>query len=142
MGFASKEEALSKGPVVRALDEMSTATNARDLLVALREAIRAGLIYQGGDKRKPDFPSLADIIRNYLFAHWSKMKDARGNPDNSKLDNMTEYLKKFWFGDKPVEYSTFPTRAIYGMGLLKAVDSSLRGKPQPLPIDGYWFIHA
>jgi hypothetical protein len=142
MGFASKEEALSKGPVVRALDEMSAGGNARQRLTALRDAIKAALVYQSGDKRQPDFPTLADVIRNNLFAYWSSMQDAHGQPDPAKLDNMTNYLKTYWFGDKPLEYSKFRTRAIYGMGLLKAIDSSLRGKPNPLPIDGYWFIHA
>jgi hypothetical protein len=142
MGYASTDEALSKGPVVRALDEMSTSDHARERLTALRDAIKNAAVYQGDDPRFPDFPTLSDVIRNKLFAYWSKMQDASGNPDGGKLDNMTDYLKTYWFGDKPREYPAFPTRAIYGMGLIKALDSSLRGKPNPLPIDGYWFIHA
>jgi hypothetical protein len=141
MGFASKKEALSKGPVVRALDEMSAGPDARVRLTALRDALKEALVYVRDDKRQPDFPTLADVIRDYLFTFWSKMR-TNGQPDPDKLNTMTTYLKDFWFGPQPHEYATFPTRGIYGMGLLKAIDSSLRGSPDPLPMDAYWFIHA
>src|SRR5262249_37882917 len=141
MGFVSKDEALAKGPVVRALDEMSIRPDARQLLTALRDKIVAAAVYQDPEQRRPDFPNLSDIIKNHLFAYWSKMQDSQGRPDPVSLNGMTGYLEDNWFGPQPQEYPRFPTRAIYGMGLIKAIDSSLRGTPNPLPIDGYWFIH-
>src|SRR5262249_40725448 len=148
MGFVSAAEALAKGPVVRALDEMSLSANARQRLTELRDQIRQCLVYQVDDAtgtediRRPDFPDLTDVLKNHLLAYWSKMHDNSGQLDQDSLDNMANYLEDNWFGDEPLEYPRFPTRAIYGMGLLKVIDSSLRGRPNPLPIDGYWFIHC
>src|SRR5262249_25335473 len=139
MGFVSKDEALAKGPVIRALDEMSLSANSRQLLTQLRDRLQQAAVYPEekpgvADHRRPDFPTLTDVIKDFLFRYWSKMKQ-----DQKALDSMAAYLDENWFGPSPHEYARFATRAIYGMGLIKAIDSSLRGRPNPLPIDGYWY---
>jgi hypothetical protein len=147
MGFVSKDEALAKGPVVRALDEMSLGTNSRQLLTQLRDRLVQAIVYPFQespgvpDRRRPDFPTLNEVIKTYLLSYWSKMRPG-GQLDQKALDSMAAYLDENWFGPNPHEYARFATRAIYGMGLIKAIDSSLRGKPNPLPIDSYWYIHA
>ena len=106
-----------------------------------RLSIRLRRIPGKKDVRRPDFPTLATVLKNYLLVHWSKMKPG-GQLDQLAVDQMTNYLEVNWFGQAPREYPAFPTRGLYGMGLIKAIDSSLRGKPDPLPIDSYWFTHC
>ena len=76
MGFVSKEEALAKGPVVRALDEMSADRNARQLLTAFRDAIIADAVYQSSDPRQPDF----QIVQNVDIGHDGMMRNALQSP--------------------------------------------------------------
>jgi hypothetical protein len=140
MGFVSKDEALAKGPIVRALDEVSTRNDARQILTTLKDNIKADVTYpfatDPSDETRPDFPHLTNVLKDYLLTYWS------GVASKQALDDMANYLDRYWFGDQPREYAGFPTRGIYGMGLLKAIDSSLRGQPAPRPIDAYWYIHA
>ncbi len=146
MGIASRDEALSKGPVVRALDEMSSDSNALQRLTELRDQLNRALVFPFEelpgvkDVRRPDFPTLTDVLKNHLLIYWSKMNPG-GKLDQAALDQIADYLEKNWFGQKPQEYPAFPTRGLYGLGLIKALDSSLRGKSSPLPIDSYWFTH-
>jgi hypothetical protein len=140
MGFVSKDEALAKGPIVRALDEVSTRDDARQILTVLKDKIAADVTYpfatDPNDQTRPDFPHFTDVLKNNLLKYWS------GAPSQQDLDDMANYLDRYWFGSQPREYAGFPTRGIYGMGLIKAIDSSLRGQPAPKPIDAYWYIHA
>jgi hypothetical protein len=146
MGFASTQEALAKGPVVRALDQMSQGSNAQQRLTALRDALVSGIVYavdpitKNTDYRRSDCPGLTDILKDHLLIYWSEMNPG-GQLDRSRLEAVANYLNENWFGDKPQEFARFQTRAIYAMGLIKALDSSLRGGSGPLPIDSYWFIH-
>lgn len=147
MGFTSNNEALSKGPVVRALDEMSSDRNALQRLTELRDQLIRALVFPFEespgvkDVGRPDFPTLTDVLKNYLLIYWSKVNPG-GKLDQAALNNIADYLEKNWFGRTPYEYPAFPTRGLYGMGLIKALDSSLRGKPSPLPIDSYWYTHS
>src|SRR5262245_46966538 len=107
MGFVSKDEALAKGPVLRALDEMSTSASSGQRLKALFDALVAAAVYatDGGapDHGRPDFPTLTNVLKENLLRYWSKLNPG-GVLDTKALDETAEYLETYWFGPTPREY--------------------------------------
>jgi hypothetical protein len=127
MGLRSTDHSFSKGSVYVALDEMSTRADARELMERFARAL--------SDKASAGFPDLEATFDQYLFAPL-KMETARTAASMS-------YLRDYWF-DATSKASYFPDdqpiAPICGMGLLKVIEESLKGRPNPLPIDSWWLM--
>jgi hypothetical protein len=139
--FVGIGEGLAKGPVVKALDKLSRDGGSRagpaDSLKTLRDNLIGNMDppdLKGAEPAVVDFPGLTGVIKEHLLGASGLFPD--------KLDQIAEYLDKYWFADKPREYARFHMRSLYGSGLLKVIDSSLRGGARPTPIDAYWYLHA
>ncbi|GAB4226480.1 MAG: hypothetical protein Kow0032_04160 [Methyloligellaceae bacterium] len=128
MGFRGKDESVSKGPVVRALEEISRGKDAKARL----EALRAGILAAA----EKDFAGLGEVFRENLLRHWSAV-DAKG-PD--LINRMAAYLAQNWFSEELNDFG-HKTAEIYARGILSAIDASLRGGDPPLPIDSVWIVN-
>jgi hypothetical protein len=117
----------AKGPVLFCLDEISYRHDARALLTALRDAIE-GL-------RASNFRGLEKVFEKFLF-----------DPANFGANNSlqaTSFLQQYWFDDRsPTAFfpSFQPMAPIYAEGVLKTLELSLGGNPDPLPIDAWWVM--
>jgi hypothetical protein len=87
------------------------------------------------DTATNDFRDLDKTFDQYLFSPLN-MAAAR------TVSNLS-YLKQYWLdGDSPHAYFTEfqPVAPIMAMGILKVIEESLKGQPQPKPIDAWWII--
>jgi hypothetical protein len=127
MGLRTTDHSFSKGAVYFALDQMSARPDARELMERFARALN--------DKASSGFPDLEVTFDQYLFAPL-QMEAARTSA------SMT-YLREYWF-DANSAKSYFPDyqpiAPICGMGLLKTIEESLKGQPDPLPIDSWWLM--
>jgi len=127
MGMIVAGHSFSKGAIYAGLDRMSVRPNARELLKGLAGAIQ--------DKASDGFPSMEATFDQYLFAPL--------NMDEARSAASMSYLKEFWF-DPASKNAYFPHHQpiapICAMGLLKVIEESLKGDPNPLPIDSWWLM--
>ncbi|MGI9411029.1 MAG: hypothetical protein ACR2OV_13200 [Hyphomicrobiaceae bacterium] len=117
----------AKGPIPYCLDEMSHKPDARALLTKLRDEIEK--------LRNDDFRGLEGVFQRHLFepADFGTERSATA----------TVQLQKTWFDDNSTEafFRTFqPIAPIYAAGVLKTLELSLGGQPEPLPIDSWWLM--
>jgi len=127
MGCVVWGHAISKGSILYALDQLSTGPNARDALEGLSRAI--------GDKATSDFTDLETTFDHYLFSPLS-MATAR-------ISAVKQHLRQRWFDLTSPElfFLEFqPIAPIVALGIMKAIDASLKEQPQPLPIDSWWVV--
>jgi hypothetical protein len=118
---------VAKGPITYCLDRLSTAPNAREALGALKQAIQglAGIGYQGLEKAFEIHlcqPVYMDVQRS---------------------SKVTAYLKQHWFDASSVDAyfrDQQPIAEIYAAGVINAIDESLKGAPDPIPIDAWWVL--
>jgi hypothetical protein len=113
----------TKGYIPDGLDKISSLTDARARLTTLRNALLAlGTGYLGIEN------VFKTCILDLIF------------PNDAAA--VTAYLKKYWFDpNSPSAY--FPgiqVAQIYGDGVLKCVELSLGGTPDPTPIDAWWVV--
>ena len=127
MGCAPAGQACAKGAVLFGLDLISTHDNARTLMNALYDALR--------NKSNSDFPELELTFDQYLFGPLG-VEAARATAVRS-------YLNECWFNadSKNAYFWEFqPIAPIFAMGVMKAIDESLRQREKPLPIDAWWIM--
>jgi hypothetical protein len=129
MGQLVADHSFSKGSVYSALDQMSVRADARNLMERFGRAL--------SDKASSGFPDLEVTFDQYLFAPLGAQMAPARSPA------ALAYLRDYWF-DPNSQNSYFPNyqpiASICGMGLLKTIEESLKGQPDPLPIDSWWFI--
>jgi hypothetical protein len=126
MGCGIVGHACAKGSILYGLDQLSVSDNAREQLEKLARAI--------GDTANSDFNDLEKTFDHHLFSPLS-LEPAR-TPAN------IQYLRR-WFDESSPDalFPEFqPVAPIFAMGVLKAIDESLKGQLQPLPIDAWWVL--
>ena len=114
----------AKGPIPHWLDRCSVGPDARTRLQALRDALR---------KIGPDYKGLEEVFDTHLAAPHSNDEAFRGR--------LREHLNRHWFSDGPDTF--FPGQQMakqYAEGVIKTVELSLGGKPNPIPISAWWLI--
>jgi hypothetical protein len=117
---------LAKGPVPCCLDEISRGRGARERLQRLHDAIAA---------IAPHYRGLADVFGEHLLGYVFRDADERRR--------IVRHLQVHWFDDASAE-AFFPGQGvavIYGQGVLKTLELSLRGRP-PVPINAWWLVEA
>ncbi len=116
----------AKGPIPHWLDQSSTGEGARTRLAALLDAIKnLDSTYQG----------LETVFDTCLAS--AMCTDALLRP------RLLDHLKDHWFNDGPDGY--FPGQQVaqkYAEAVIKTLELSLNGKPDPVPINAWWIIHA
>jgi hypothetical protein len=117
----------TKGPVPYCLDVVSAQPNARPLLEKLRDEIEK--------LRKDDFRDLEAVFEKFLFepANFGADKSSRAR----------SFLQRHWFNEKSPEayFPAFqPIAPVYATGVLKTLELSLSGRPNPIPIDAWWLM--
>lgn len=125
MGCMREIHSISKGAIFYALDQISTAPNARDLLERLAMAI--------GDRATSDFSDLETVYELYLFRPL--------NAPPARIAAAKEHLRQRWhdLASPDLFFREFqPIAPIVAMGIMKTIEESLKGHPQPLPIDSWW----
>jgi hypothetical protein len=127
MSIILEEIPCAKGPVPYALDQCSTGKGARDRLAQLSEALK-GL--------RPAYQGLELVFDTHLIS--------RIFPDSRKREAVKEHLRESWFDERsPKAY--FPGQQVahkYAEAVIKTLELSLNGKPDPVPINAWWVIGA
>ena len=117
----------AKGPVPFCLEEMSKQPNARANLDSLGKAIE-GL-------RSSNFFGLEKVFEAQLFQPT--------NFDPQQIAPATQSLEAHWFNENSPDayFPDFqPIAQIYAEGVLKALELSLKGLPDPIPIESWWVM--
>jgi hypothetical protein len=117
----------AKGPVPYGLDTISSKPDARTRLEQLQAAISAlaGVNYRG--------------LETVLEAH--VLQPIYSNPADAA--DVAAHLKKYWFDETSTEaYFSGPIAQIYAVGVLNAVELSLKSAPgaPPVPINAWWVV--
>src|SRR5260370_27612186 len=116
-----------KGPLPYCLDELSMRSSARDLLKELQSAIES--------LRRDNFDGLEGVFQRFLFPQ-------AGIPEREAA-KLTEYLKQYWFDKRSTNlfFAQFqPIAPLYATGILKTLELSLSGAPEPVPIDSWCLV--
>ncbi len=119
--------AVAKGPLFHHLDEMSTRPNARDLLTTLEQAL--------SNTASSDFPNLEMTLAHHLFLPLGVAAP--------QIRSISDYFISHWLdvGSPDVYFpEKQPIAPIIGTGLLKTLQLSLSGAPQPKPVDLWWVL--
>ena len=116
-----------KGAIPECLDEISTRPNARELMENLKKAIEGIAAL--------DFHGLQVAFEKLLFQQIY--------PPSISVDKLTDYLKRHWF-DAASNEAYFPDlqpiAPVYAAGVVKTLELSLQGAPDPIPIDAWWLL--
>lgn len=116
----------AKGPVLYWLDQCSVGPRARECLTAfLNEIRRLGPAYDG--------------LENVVDSHLASVVNA----DARVRESMREHLRVHWFGDGSDAY--FPGQNMarkWAEAVMKTLELSLGGQPDPVPINSWWIIEA
>jgi len=117
----------AKGPITYCLDQISVGPNARQAMERLKKAIEGleGIGYHGLEK------AFEIHLTQPVYA------------DATRSSRVTAYLTKHWFdASSPDAYfpEFQPIAEIYATGVIKALEESLKGKPDPIPIDAWWIL--
>ena len=127
MSILLEEVPCAKGPVPYALDQCSTGKGARDRLARFSDALK---------KLRPTYRGLEIVFDVHLIS--------RIFPDSRRREALKEHLRQNWFDEKsPQAY--FPGQQVahkYAEAVIKTLELSLNGKPDPIPIDAWWVIGA
>jgi hypothetical protein len=116
-----------KGPPAHALDQVSLWPNAREVLGAFRHAL---LEIKGAGYR-----SLEKTFEECIYSRVYKKVET-----NEKI---TAYLNRYWFNERSTDvfFPKFqPIAPIFAEGLITTLELSLRGTPNPKPIDMWWLL--
>jgi hypothetical protein len=122
-----KGHSYAKGPVLHFLDEMSRRPDARALLEHLQRALE--------DKSRSNFSNVHEAFDQHLFSPLSV--------GSATIAGISGYLKKHWTDEKSSDtyFPEFqPVAPIVAEGLLKTLELSLAGQPNPKPIDSWWLL--
>jgi hypothetical protein len=114
----------AKGPIPHWLDQLSLAPDALARLNALLEALK---------NNRPRHQGLETVFDTYLAAPLGV--------DAAFRQRLRDYLAERWFGGGPSSY--FPAQRVaekYAEGVIKTLELSLQGKPNPIPIHAWWLI--
>lgn len=117
-----------KGQILRALDLLSVAPDARPRLEALSRALQ--------NIASNDFQDFANVIEQFMFAPL--------NLEQSRSAASMRHIKEQWLDpDSPTSYfpDHQPIAPTFAGGMLVAVDRSLDGTPDPKPIDAWWIMN-
>lgn len=122
-----KGHSFAKGPVLHYLDEMSRRPDARTLL----QQLHGGIAENSGN----NFVNLHQILDQHLL---SPLKVG-----SATIAAISDYLHKHWTDEHSADtyFPEFqPIAAIVAEGLLKTLELSLAGEPNPRPIDAWWLL--
>lgn len=122
MGPVDPDDSAAKGPVTECLDAASTASDARDRLTILRDAIL--------DIQRGNFVGLENVFARYLLPQLYS---------DDQISRITEDLRTNWFSDTGWWPSFQPIAPIYALGLLQTLRVSLSSEAVR-PIDSYWIL--
>ena len=116
----------AKGAICHALDEFSKGPGARERITKLRDAIAA---------RAPNYEGLTQVFNEHLLPH--ALAPAQRQQAVDKLDGQ-------WFAaNSPTAlFADKPVAKIYAEGVLRALDLSLQGAPDPVPIESWWIVDS
>src|SRR5713226_3256793 len=126
-GLIGDDSPCAKGPIPYCLDQCSKGDGARERLVQLRNAIQ-GL--------GPTYRGLETVFDTHLVS--------RIYADPLVRQNLAEHLRKNWFNDDAPD-AYFPQQKVaekYAKGVIKAIELSLNGQPDPVPINAWWIIQS
>ena len=116
----------SKGAVCYCLDEFSTGRGARARIQKLKDAV---------DAIAPTYAGLADVFGTVLLPYVYKRASER--------QRIVAHLQSYWFDpDAPHPYFPGqPVARIYGQGLSKALELSLKGR-RVVPFNAWWILDS
>lgn len=123
MGPVQPDDPAAKGPVTECLDAISVASDARNRLTTLQQAIF--------DIQAVNFRGLEDVFARHLFQEFYTA---------DQIVSIVEYLRTNWFTETGWWPSFQPIAPIYALGLLQTLRASLSIIGAPLPIDSYWIL--
>lgn len=117
-----------KGQILRALDLLSVAPDARTKLEALSRALH--------NIASNDFQDFSNVIEQFLFVPL--------NLQQSRSAASMAHINEQWLN--PTSPTTYfpdhqPIAPTFAGGMLVAVDRSLAGAPDPKPIDAWWIMN-
>jgi hypothetical protein len=121
------QKSVTKGPVTYALDEISVHPDARVLMTKLKEAIEA--------LSPIGYENLEVVLEQYL------MRPTLNDPAKSMA--AAGYLNQLLFNQKSPDLyfpDEQPIAETFALGVLKCLNESLAGAPDPIPIDAWWLI--
>ncbi len=127
MGDFVPEYPFAKGPILYALDQISVHANARALLGGLSAALSS--IASTG------FANLEGVIDQHLYAPIAL--------DQARTPEALGFLKSHWFDLASADIyipEEQPVAPVLAMGMIKAIEESLKGAPDPIPIDAWWIM--
>jgi hypothetical protein len=123
MGPIQPDDPAAKGPVTESLDTISVASDARDRLTALQQAI-LGI-------EAANFVGLENVFAQHLFQEFYTAE---------QISSIVEYLRTNWFSETGWWPSSQPIAPVYAQGLVQTLRASLSIVGTPLPIDSYWIL--
>ncbi len=116
-----------KGPVFAGLEALSKRDDARDSLRRMARALSD--IASGG------YDHLETIFDHHILAPLKVPA--------SDIQIITGHFKQHFF-DSNASDGYFPHNhhlaTIWGAGFLRTIETSLKGSPNPLPIDAWWIV--
>jgi hypothetical protein len=116
----------ARGPIPRCLDVCSRGDGARTRLEQLKGAISAlkGAYYRG----------LETVFEQHL------LRLQYADPNVRRI--ITDNLRKHWFDETSGDayFSGQKVAEHYAEGVIEALNLSLAGKPDPIPINTWWVI--
>ena len=123
MGFVAGDAISVKGPVPYCLDLISTGAGARPRLDQLRDAIL---------KLGPGYQGLETVFYDTILA-WQIS-------DHNVRKDIRDHLKSHWFDNtsSSAYFGKTDVVQIYARGVLKAIELSLYGASDPVPLDTWW----
>jgi hypothetical protein len=124
--FVHEDTIIARGAILHWLGQISVGAQAREQLGQLSAAIK---------KLAPTYEGLETAFDTHLAAPL--------HVDATTRKKIADYLKKNWFNDSPGAY--FPGQKVtqqYGQAVLKTLELSLNGKPNPIPINAWWMIQS
>lgn len=125
--FLPGQCSVSKGPVTYALDEMSVRPDARVLCTRLKEAVEA--LHPIG------YENLEVVLEQYL------LRPILNDPEKSM--SAAAYLNQLWFNQKSPDLyfaEEQPIAETFAVGLVNCLNLSLKGSPDPIPVDAWWLV--
>ncbi len=116
-----------KGQILHGLDMLSVGPDARPRLERLARALH--------NIASNDYQDFATVVEQYIFAPL--------NMNESRSPRSQAHIRDQWLD--PQSQTTYfpehqPIAPTFASGMLQTVEVSLRGMPDPKPIDAWWIM--